>query len=116
VNPWFAPFFGTLGLTGGQFFGEEWYPVTSNLGFLIWIVSILLLMTEIDKDMVASEELTDYLGRVAKKGDAISVRHVISEFRLEEGNDDITHGENNIKSSAAVKESDTTVIKAEETQ
>ena len=77
LNRWFAPFFGTLALTGGQFFTEKWYPLASNCGLLIFIITLLLLMSEIDKDMVESEELADYLEQVAKKGDEISVRHIL---------------------------------------
>lgn len=115
VNPWFAPFFGTLGLTGGQLFGKRWYPLASNCGFLIWIISILLLMTEIDKDMVKSEELTDYLRQVSKKGDAISVRQVLEEYQLEEGNDDIISGDNTTF-SGTMKENEMIETKADETQ
>ena len=86
VNRWFAPFFGTLALTGGQFFTEEWYPLASNGGLIIFIITLLLLMSEIDKDMVQSEELVDYLDQVAKKGDEISVRHILERHKHEAEN------------------------------
>lgn len=73
-NPWFYPFFGTLALTGGQLFGTEWYSFTKNLGFLILIITLLLLMLEVDRDINETVELMDFLNQVSKKGDEISVR------------------------------------------
>lgn len=61
MNPWFAPFIGTVALTVGQFFRLDWYPLTSNVGFVLYIISILLLMKEVDKDMVAADDFANFL-------------------------------------------------------
>jgi len=74
LNIWFFPFFGTLALAGGQLFAESWYPFTSNLGLLIFVITVLMLQTEIDKDVNITAEFTDFLHRVAKKGDATIVQ------------------------------------------
>lgn len=79
LNIWFFPFLGTLALAGGQLFGEMWYPFTSNLGLLIFIITVLMLQTEIDKDVNITVEFTDFLQQVSRKGDAISVRRYTDE-------------------------------------
>lgn len=61
MNPWFSPFIGTIALTIGQFFSVTWYPLTSNIGFVSYIISIILLMKEVDKDMLAADDFTDFL-------------------------------------------------------
>jgi len=73
LNPWIYPFFGTVGLIAGQCFSTKWYLISSNIGFLILVISILLLMSEIDKDMKQTAELNDFLGRVKDLGNKISV-------------------------------------------
>lgn len=76
INRWVSPFFGTLALAGGQFFGESWYPVTSNLGFLTLVTTLLMLQREIDEDINSTAEFSDFLVQVAKKGNAISIRYM----------------------------------------
>jgi len=72
-NPWFYPFFGTLAMGVGQFFDEQLYTIMSNAGMLIFIITILLLMGEVDKDMVVADDVAWFLVTVAKKGDQIRV-------------------------------------------
>eukprot|EP00565_Helicotheca_tamesis_P006616 CAMPEP_0185736640 /NCGR_PEP_ID=MMETSP1171-20130828/28412_1 /TAXON_ID=374046 /ORGANISM="Helicotheca tamensis, Strain CCMP826" /LENGTH=394 /DNA_ID=CAMNT_0028407323 /DNA_START=178 /DNA_END=1358 /DNA_ORIENTATION=+ len=67
-NPWFSLFFGTIFLTVGQCFSEKWYPLTSNIGFVLFIISYLHLMNEVDKDMVAASEFVDFLAQVKENG------------------------------------------------
>lgn len=78
INPWFAPFFGTLVLTIGQFFTVGWFAISSNAGFLVYTVTLILLMKQIDRDIVSFAEFTDFLHQVAKKGNEISVHNVIT--------------------------------------
>lgn len=73
ANPWFFPMFGTIALSVGQLFYERWYSFTSNLGLLIYTITLLALMKEIDKDIVQTAEFTDFLRQVALKGNSISV-------------------------------------------
>lgn len=72
-NPWFYPFFGTVGMATGQIFGPKLYPVMSNAGILLFVITLLALMAEIDKDIVATNDVARFLVQVAKKGDEISV-------------------------------------------
>eukprot|EP00578_Thalassiosira_sp_NH16_P017893 CAMPEP_0181129406 /NCGR_PEP_ID=MMETSP1071-20121207/29305_1 /TAXON_ID=35127 /ORGANISM="Thalassiosira sp., Strain NH16" /LENGTH=141 /DNA_ID=CAMNT_0023215391 /DNA_START=286 /DNA_END=711 /DNA_ORIENTATION=+ len=57
----------------GQMFGEELYTVMSNAGVLIFIITILLVMAEVDKDIVATHDVACFLVQVAQKGDQIRV-------------------------------------------
>jgi len=72
-NPWFYSFFGTLAMAVGQLFGEELYTVMSNAGMLIFIITILLLMVEVDKDINATTDVAYFLRVVAQKGDQIRI-------------------------------------------
>lgn len=65
--------FGTVALSIGQLFYESWYPITSNLGLLIYTITLLVLMREIDKDIIKTAEFTAALNQVALKGNQISV-------------------------------------------
>lgn len=73
LNPWFFPFFGTLALACGQLFDEELYPIMSDTGMLIFVITTLALMTEVDKDIIATHDVARFLVQVAQKGDLISV-------------------------------------------
>ena len=53
----------------GQLFGTELYTVMSNAGMLIFIITILLLMAEVDKDIVKTDDIASFLVQVAQKGD-----------------------------------------------
>jgi len=85
LNPWFYPFFGTLALTGGQLFGTQWYCISKNIGFLILIISLLLLMLEVDRDINETVELMDFLDQVAKKGN--QYRHTSHDEQSETDNE-----------------------------
>ena len=72
-NPWFYPLFGTIAMGIGQIFGPSLYPVMSNAGILMFIITLLALMAEVDKDMVATHDVKNFLVQVANLGDEISV-------------------------------------------
>ena len=72
LNPWFSPFFGTLALMGGQWFGPRWFPLLSNLGIFVFVESILLVFMEVNKDMEAATELRNFLGAVGDKSSEVS--------------------------------------------
>ncbi|KAL3770879.1 hypothetical protein ACHAW5_003967 [Stephanodiscus triporus] len=73
ISPWFYPFFGTLAMGAGQLFGDNLYAIMSNAGVLIFVITILILMNEVDKDMVANDDVACFLVQVAQKGDEIRV-------------------------------------------
>ena len=62
----------------GQLFGEELYTVMSNAGMLIFVITVLLVMAEIDKDIVSTNDVACFLVQVAQKGDQIRVNPVPS--------------------------------------
>jgi hypothetical protein len=74
LNPWFSPFFGTMALMGGQWFGPRWFPLLSNLGIFVFVETILLLFMEVNKDMEAANELRDFLGAIGGKSSDLSMR------------------------------------------
>ena len=78
ANPWFYPMFGTVAMAVGQLFGEELYTVMSNTGVLIFVITILLLMAEVDKDIVATNDVASFLVQVAQKGDQIRVEENVA--------------------------------------
>lgn len=61
LNPWFVPLFGTLALIGGTWFGQKWYSLLSNVGIFVFVVAILLLVLEVNKDLRAAVELNVFL-------------------------------------------------------
>jgi acid stress-induced BolA-like protein IbaG/YrbA len=73
-------------MAAGQFFGEELYPIMSNTGILIFIITIEAVMVEVDKDIVAIENEASFLVCVALKGDEISVARP-SSTTVEQRND-----------------------------
>ena len=65
-NPWMSQLIGTLALAVTQIVGTaQVYPLTSALGNVILVVCILVLMFEVDKDMQAAAEFSDFLGEIA---------------------------------------------------
>lgn len=57
----------------GQLFGEKLYTVMSNAGVLVFIITILLVMKEADKDIIATNDVACFLVQVAQKGDQVRV-------------------------------------------
>ena len=57
----------------GQLFGENLYTVMSNAGVLVFIITILLVMKEADKDIIATNDVACFLVQVAQKGDQVRV-------------------------------------------
>ena len=80
INPWFGPFFGTLILVLGHVVTGRWFAISSNTALLIYTVTLILLMRQIDRDIVAFAEFTDFLRQVAKKGNEITVHNVLQSM------------------------------------
>ena len=57
----------------GQLFGDKLYTVMSNAGVLVFIITILLVMKEADKDIIATNDVACFLVQVAQKGDQVRV-------------------------------------------
>ena len=73
-NPWFTPFFGTMALICGQWFGPRWFPLLSNLGIFVFVESILLLFREVNRDMEAATELREFLACIGKSKNKLTTR------------------------------------------
>mmetsp|Transcript_15052 Transcript_15052/g.30623 ORF Transcript_15052/g.30623 Transcript_15052/m.30623 type:complete len:484 (-) Transcript_15052:273-1724(-) len=105
LNPWFYSFFGTVALAVGQFFGEKLYPIMSNTGMLIFNTTILALMTEVDKDIVATYDVACFLVQVAQKGDQIRVSRSIEQLEQRLSGEEQEENHETISSEEKVMES-----------
>ena len=76
-NPWCSQLFGTIAMAIGQCFGENVYLITSHIGFLLLIWSVLSLMNEINKDLFATYDFEEFLKEVARTGNQISITNVV---------------------------------------
>jgi len=75
-------------MTFGQLFGEKLYTVMSNAGVLVFIITILLVMKEADKDIIATNDVACFLVQVAQKGDQVRVApSLLSSHPLQLQND-----------------------------
>ena len=75
-------------LAVGQLFGEELYTIMSNAGMLIFIITILLVMAEVDKDMVATHDVACFLVSVAQKGDQTRIVELATFYEEEKRPED----------------------------
>ncbi|GMH85997.1 hypothetical protein TrVE_jg10153 [Triparma verrucosa] len=66
LNPWICMFLGTLVLASGQF-PRSHFKTTSNAGEAFLVLSIMFLMNEVDRDMSAASEFTDFLEAIEDK-------------------------------------------------
>ena len=67
LNPWVCQFIGTVGLAAGQLPAGANFKLTSNSGETILVLSIAFLMNEVDRDMSAAQEFTNFLGVIEGK-------------------------------------------------
>mmetsp|Transcript_16345 Transcript_16345/g.33298 ORF Transcript_16345/g.33298 Transcript_16345/m.33298 type:complete len:343 (-) Transcript_16345:52-1080(-) len=67
LNPWVCQFIGTVGLACGQLPAGPHFKLTSNAGESFLVLSIAFLMNEVDRDMSAAREFTDFLGVIEGK-------------------------------------------------
>lgn len=83
ATPGFILFFGTLAMGASQLFTEKLYTIMSNAGLLVFIITIILVMTEIDKDMIATNDVAWFLVSVAKSGDQIRVVDPVTSLSMQ---------------------------------
>lgn len=60
-NPWCYLFFASLVNLATQCFPGQYYPLTLNIGNIVYVFCILLLLREVDKDMDKTEDFSDFL-------------------------------------------------------
>jgi len=65
INPWMCLFLGNLFLFLGHSLAHAMhYPLTSNLGEIGMVSMVLVLLDEVNKDVKAANEFSDFLGMV----------------------------------------------------
>ena len=65
MNPWMCLFVGNTFLCIGQSVGDsQRYPVVSNMGEIGMVGMILVLIDEVNKDVKAANEFSDFLGMI----------------------------------------------------
>mmetsp|Transcript_18252 Transcript_18252/g.25956 ORF Transcript_18252/g.25956 Transcript_18252/m.25956 type:complete len:387 (+) Transcript_18252:35-1195(+) len=79
-NPWCAQFFGNIAFgIGLAFSSSDLFLITSHVGFLLLIWSVLAVMREISKDLLADEEFEDFLKEVARLGNQYSITNIVKQ-------------------------------------
>lgn len=66
-------------LGAGQLFGDRWYTAMSNIGQVSFVLSIILEMKEVDKELVAEADFEEFLNEVEAYGDRISIEKSASD-------------------------------------
>jgi hypothetical protein len=61
INPWLSLVMGTLLLMGGQWLGPDLFPILSNTGILMYILSLIRLLLEVRTDMRQATDLGEFL-------------------------------------------------------
>jgi hypothetical protein len=81
-NPWCCQFFGNLAMGVGQCFPPpNIYYISCHVGFLLLLWSVLAVMKEITKDLLAEEDFEDFLKDVARMGNRYSVTTKVMMMR-----------------------------------
>mmetsp|Transcript_6434 Transcript_6434/g.9350 ORF Transcript_6434/g.9350 Transcript_6434/m.9350 type:complete len:345 (+) Transcript_6434:168-1202(+) len=93
LNRWWFPLIGILFLIAGQCFSSAWFPITSNLGFLIFICTIISILWDIDNDLHSLQIFSTFLREVEVKGDEIGTKH-IKPSHLHDVTDENKNGDN----------------------
>lgn len=65
-TPWCSLFIASIINLIAQLFESDIYPLTSNIGYIVYIFSILMLLIEIDKDMDHAEDFANFLRQIKK--------------------------------------------------
>jgi len=88
INPWIWPLVGTSCIL--ICFSVKMHSISSNAGIVIMMISILFLMREVDKEILAQEEFSNFLKSVSNVGNAIHTPSLpptkLSIERLDEEN------------------------------
>lgn len=61
INPWVYTFVGSIFMLAGQYPGPDWFPLASNAGILVYLVTLLRLLYEVKKDMLQAGDLGEFL-------------------------------------------------------
>ncbi|CAJ1946282.1 unnamed protein product [Cylindrotheca closterium] len=61
INPWIYTLVGSIIMFIGQFPGPDWFPLASNAGILVYLVTMLRLLHEVRKDILQAGDLGEFL-------------------------------------------------------
>jgi hypothetical protein len=61
MNPWMCTFFGSICMIAGQFPGPNLFPLLSNAGILIYMMTLLRVLYEVRHDMLQAGDLGQFL-------------------------------------------------------
>jgi hypothetical protein len=64
INPWMFPTVGVVAMAAGQLVGPNLFPILSNAGVCVYMMSMLRLLYEIRGDLAQSADLGNFLGAV----------------------------------------------------
>jgi hypothetical protein len=61
INPWLTPVLGSLAMIIGQLFGPDLFLITSNSGILLYMLSLVRILYEAQRDLQVSGDLGNFL-------------------------------------------------------
>jgi hypothetical protein len=61
INPWLTPVIGSLAMIVGQLFGPDLFLITSNSGILLYMLSLVRILYEAQRDLEVSGDLGHFL-------------------------------------------------------
>jgi hypothetical protein len=61
MNPWMFTFFGSVCMIAGQFPDPNLFPILSNAGILIYMMTLLRVLYEVRHDMLQAGDLGQFL-------------------------------------------------------
>ena len=64
INPWIYPIFGTIFMGAGQVFGPDLFPILSNSGILIYLLTVQRVLVEVRTDMDQAGDLGKFLDAI----------------------------------------------------
>ena len=92
-NPWIYTFFGALLMGAGQYPGPDLFPVLSNAGILVYMISLLALLHEVRKDLLQASDLGDFLEAVGIDHVSNTIQDTPLETKYKGGSDILTEDE-----------------------
>lgn len=66
INPWIYTLLGSLFLIAGQFPGPELFPILSNAGILVYMMTLLRVLYEVRHDMLQAGDLGQFLNALGQ--------------------------------------------------
>lgn len=74
INPWMCPTIGVIAMSAGQLVGSRFFPILSNTGICIYMMSMARILYEIRRDIAQSADLGNFLGAVWTEPDPTKLR------------------------------------------